>query len=69
MRVYAASLRSRISHTIHFCEYYVPWPYKLTGLATELDFIAIQTYPMCEYKTVTEAMMYPCENFNAVQSA
>ena len=66
---YAAFLRARISQPVTFCENYVPWLDKLTGLAEELDVIAIHTYPVWEYKTVAEAMAYTRENFDAVQSA
>ena len=66
---YAAFLRARISQPVTFCENYVPWLDKLSGLAEELDVIAIHTYPVWEYKTVAEAMEYTRENFDAVQSA
>ena len=49
----------RISQPVTFCENYVPWLDKLTGLAEELDVIAIHTYPVWEYKTVAEQWNTP----------
>ena len=69
MTAYAAFLRARISQPVTFCENYVPWLDELTGLAEELDVIAIHTYPVWECKTLGEAMEYTRENFDAVQSA
>jgi exo-beta-1,3-glucanase (GH17 family) len=62
-------LRSRIPQPVTFCENYVPWLDKLKSLAQELDLIAIHTYPVWEYKTVTEAMDYTRKNYEVVQAA
>ncbi len=69
IKAYASHLRNRIRQPVTFCENYIPWLEKLRSLATELDVIAIHTYPVWEYKTVAEAMNYTRENFDAVQSA
>ena len=66
---YVAFLRSRVSQPITLYENYVPWRDKVTGLAKDLDLIAIHSYPVWEYKTVAETMEYTLENFEAVQSA
>jgi len=69
VKAYAAYLRSRIPQPVTFCENYVPWLDKLKSLAQELDLIAIHTYPVWEYKTVTEAMDYTRKNYEVVQAA
>ena len=69
VKTYAAYLRAQITQPVTFCENYVPWLDKLRSLAEELDVIAIHTYPVWEYKTVTEAMEYTRENYQAVKSA
>ena len=45
----------------------MPWLDKLEGLANVVDVIAIHTYPVWEYKSVSEALAYTKANYNAVQ--
>ena len=66
---YAKTLKSAVKQPVTFCENYVPWLEKLHGLADELDFISIHTYPVWEYKDINEGLAYTIENYNAVAAA
>jgi len=44
----------------------VPWLGKLRELAAEVDFIAIHTYPVWEYKQIHEAIHYTRDNYDSV---
>lgn len=66
---YAKTLKSAVKQPVTFCENYVPWLEKLHGLADELDFISIHTYPVWEYKDINEGLAYTIENYNAVATA
>lgn len=63
---YAKTLKVAVKQPVTFCENYVPWLDKLKGLADELDFISIHTYPVWEYKDINEGLAYTIENYNAV---
>jgi len=60
----------RVRHTVvqpvTVCENYVPWLQELRGLASELDFIALHTYPVWESRSINEALAYTQENFDSV---
>jgi exo-beta-1,3-glucanase (GH17 family) len=64
---YVAYLQQRITQPVTFCENYVPWLEKLSGLAEQVDVIAIHTYPVWEYKTIDEALAYTQANYAAVR--
>jgi len=66
---YAKTLKVTVKQPITFCENYVPWLDKLQGLVDELDFISIHTYPVWEYKDISEGLAYTIENYNAVAAA
>jgi len=51
---------------VTFCENYAPWLYKLEKLAKGVDFISIHTYPVWEYKHISEALDYTKENYFSV---
>jgi exo-beta-1,3-glucanase (GH17 family) len=59
-------LRPRVRQPITFCENYVPWQEKLTELAAELDFISVHTYPVWEFRTISDALDYTVENWRSV---
>lgn len=63
---YVKIVKSHAKQPVTFCENYVPWLYKLENLAEELDFISIHTYPVWEYKHISESLDYSKENFEAV---
>ena len=66
---YAKTLKKDVKQPVTFCENYVPWLDKLSGLVEELDFISIHTYPVWEYKDIKEGLAYTIENYNAVVEA
>ena len=63
---YVRELKRRIRQPVTFCENYVPWTYKLTPLADELDFISIHTYPAWEYRSIHDALEYTKHNYQSV---
>jgi len=63
---YAKQVKANTKQPVTFCENYVPWLYKLKNLADELDFISIHTYPVWEYKHISEAIDYTRQNYYSV---
>lgn len=63
---YAKQVKEQAPQPVTFCENYVPWLFKLNHLAQELDFISIHTYPVWEYKHISEAIDYSKENYYSV---
>jgi exo-beta-1,3-glucanase (GH17 family) len=57
-----------VPQPVTFCENYVPWREKLRELVRELDFIALHTYPVWEYKHVHDALHYSRDNYHSVAS-
>lgn len=64
---YAIQIKSKTNQKVTFCENYVPWLYKLNTLAESLDFISIHTYPVWEYKHISEGLNYTKENYYSVK--
>ncbi|NIB42632.1 glycosyl hydrolase [Pseudomaricurvus alkylphenolicus] len=63
---FAQLVRKHTGQPVTFCENYVPWQGQLDALAAELDFISLHTYPVWEYRDITQAMDYTRENYNSV---
>jgi exo-beta-1,3-glucanase (GH17 family) len=63
---YVQQVRAQASQPVTFCENYVPWLWKLEKLAAEVDFISIHTYPVWEYKHISESLDYTKENYYSV---
>jgi exo-beta-1,3-glucanase (GH17 family) len=63
---YVHMVKNGAKQPVTFCENYVPWLYKLEGLAESVDFISIHTYPVWEYKHIHESLDYTKENYYAV---
>ena len=63
---YVKRIKKEAKQPVTFCENYVPWLGKLKRLVDEVDFIAIHTYPVWEYKNIHEALNYTKENYLAV---
>ncbi len=63
---YARQVKAKINQPVTFCENYVPWLVKLQKLAEVLDFISIHTYPVWEYRHISESLDYTKENYYAV---
>ncbi len=59
-------IKKSINQPVTFCENYVPWIGKLELLAAELDFISLHTYPVWEYQTVDDALLYTKQNYKSV---
>ena len=59
-------LKGQIQQPVTFCENYVPWVHKLEPLTKELDFLSVHTYPVWEYRTITEALQYTQQNYRSV---
>ena len=64
---YVRKIKAATTQPVTFCENYVPWLDKLTGLADVVDVIAIHTYPVWEYKSISEALACTKANYSAVQ--
>jgi exo-beta-1,3-glucanase (GH17 family) len=63
---YVKLIKKEAKQPVTFCENYVPWLGKLKPLVDAVDFIAIHTYPVWEYKHIHEALEYTKENYFAV---
>ncbi|OWY23823.1 glycosyl hydrolase [Sphingobacteriales bacterium UPWRP_1] len=63
---YAQLVKQNAKQPVTFCENYAPWLFKLETLAEEVDFISIHTYPVWEYKHISEALDYTIHNYHAV---
>lgn len=59
-------VKGGVAQPVTVCENYVPWQHELHGLAEELDFISLHTYPVWEYKRVHEAIHYSKDNYYRV---
>lgn len=59
-------VRRHVVQPVTVCENYVPWLHELRGLAAELDFIALHTYPVWESRSIDDALAYTQENFDSV---
>ncbi len=59
-------IKQTIKQPVTFCENYLPWTSKLAGLAAELDFISLHTYPVWEYQTIENALDYSKQNYSRV---
>jgi exo-beta-1,3-glucanase (GH17 family) len=66
---YARLIKESVSQPVTFCENYVPWLDKLAPLVDELDVIAIHTYPVWEYKSISEGLAYTIANYQSVAQA
>lgn len=63
---YVKKVKANANQPVTFCDNYVPWLVKLDKLVQEVDFISIHTYPVWEYKHISEALDYSKENYYSV---
>jgi len=63
---YVQIIKNEAKQPVTFCENYVPWYDKLRPLAEKVDFISIHTYPVWEYKNISEAMEYTKQNYYSI---
>ena len=66
MTRHVRQVRHNVVQPVTVCENYVPWRDELRGLAAELDFIALHTYPVWESRSIDEALACTQENFDSV---
>lgn len=64
---YVRTLKKAIKQPVTYCENYIPWQWKLEKLVDEVDFISLHTYPIWEYKHITEALQYTKENYFSIR--
>lgn len=63
---YLRYVKRAVSQPVTYCENYVPWLVKLKQVAEEADFISIHTYPVWEYKHISESLDHTRENYYSV---
>ena len=63
---YVRTLKVALPHPVTFCENYLPWQGKLDALAAEVDFLSLHTYPVWEFKSITQALTYTEANYHSV---
>lgn len=63
---YVKRARKSIKQPVTYCDNYVPWLFRLGTVAEEVDYISIHTYPVWEYKHISEAIDYTKENYYSV---
>jgi exo-beta-1,3-glucanase (GH17 family) len=63
---YVKRTRESIKQPVTYCDNYVPWLFRLKMAAEEVDFISIHTYPVWEYKHISESIDYTKENYYSV---
>ena len=59
-------IKSAVDQPVTSCDNYVPWADKLEPLAAALDFISVHTYPVWEYRTLSDALAYTQQNYQSV---
>lgn len=63
---YVKQVKDQADQPVTFCENYVPWLFKLEKVAHEVDFISIHSYPVWEYKHISESLDYTRDNYYSV---
>jgi exo-beta-1,3-glucanase (GH17 family) len=63
---YVRDLKGEVPQPVTCCDNYVPWQGTLDGLAAEVDFISIHTYPVWEYRSIPDALAFTVENWRSV---
>jgi exo-beta-1,3-glucanase (GH17 family) len=66
---YVRHAKSSIKQPVTVAENYEWWIRDGAGLAEEVDFVGVHTYPAWEYKTIDEALGYTIQNLKDVCSA
>ncbi|MFP8488098.1 glycosyl hydrolase [Gracilimonas sp. Q87] len=63
---YVNQVKAGAKQPVTFCDNYAPWLGKLKKVAEAVDFISIHTYPVWEYKQISEALSYTQQNYYSV---
>jgi exo-beta-1,3-glucanase (GH17 family) len=66
---YVRRVKAAIDQPVTVAENYVWWRRDGAGLAAEVDFLGVHTYPQWEGKTIDEALPYTIENIESVRTA
>lgn len=66
---YVRRAKSAIDQPVTVAENYAWWIRDGAGLAAEVDFLGVHTYPQWEGKSVEEALAYTIENIEGVRAA
>ena len=65
---YVRMVRQKVHQPVTFCENYLPWLITLEKLAEAVDFISIHTYPVWEYKHISESLEHTRQNYHSVKN-
>ena len=66
---YVRRVKSAIAQPVTVAENYAWWIRDGQGLAAEVDFLGVHTYPQWEGKTIDEGLAYTIENIEGVRAA
>jgi exo-beta-1,3-glucanase (GH17 family) len=66
---YVRLAKAAIDQPVTVAENYAWWIRDGAGLAAEVDFVGVHTYPAWEEKTIDEALPYTLENIKGVREA
>jgi len=66
---YVRQVKSAIAQPVTVADNYVWWTRDGAPLATEVDFLAVHTYPVWEGKTIEEGLAFTIENVDSVRAA
>ena len=66
---YVREVKRSIHQPVTVCDNYDWWAKHGQGLARELDFVSVHTYPVWEGKDIDEAMPFTLANLEAVRKA
>jgi len=66
---YVRRMKAAIEQPVTVAENYVWWMREGAGLAAEVDFLGVHTYPQWEGKTIDEGLSYALENVEGVRTA
>ena len=66
---YVRRVKAAIDQPVTVAENYVWWIRDGAGLAAEVDFLGVHTYPQWEGKTIEEGLSYTLENIEGVRNA
>ena len=66
---YVRQVKAAIKQPVTVAENYVWWIRDGAGLAAEVDFLGVHTYPAWEDKTIDEGLSYTIDNVDGVRTA
>lgn len=66
---YVRQVKAAIEQPVTVAENYLWWAREGVGLAAEVDFLGVHSYPAWEQKTIDEGLSYTIENIETVSAA